>query len=444
MSLRRRRLLAVLGTVGILVPVGIYVGREYFGKRGEQRALFQPSGYPDRIVLTWAGDPATSQAVTWRTAVTTTTGLAQIAVAEPNADFRSKAVSVEATTERLVSDISTANYHSVRFEKLKPATKYVYRVGDGASWSEWFQFRTASEKPEPFTFIYLGDAQNDVRELWSRVLREAHSEAPRAAFILHAGDLINKGEADGEWGEWFGAGSWLNAMIPQVPTPGNHEYITRRGLDGSKTQSLSRNWRPQFTLPDHGPPGLEESVYWLEYQGLLVVSLNSNERLEEQVAWAEDVLSKHKSAWTIFTFHHPVYSAEKTRDNATLRSLWKPVFDKHKVDLVLTGHDHAYARSGFEVPENVPEGSRARSEQAGTVYVVSVSGPKMYTVGREEWMQRAAARTQLYQILHINGDTLRYEARTAVGDLYDAFTLKKRPGEINELIEQTPETPERL
>ena len=41
------------------------------------------------------------------------------------------------------------------------------------------------------------------------------------------------------------------------------------------------------------------------------------------------------------------------------------------------------------------------------------------------------------------GDTLRLEARTALGKLYDAFTLKKRSGLGNELIEQGPGTPER-
>ena len=59
-------------------------------------------------------------------------------------------------------------------------------------------------------------------------------------------------------------------------------------------------------------------------------------------------------------------------------------------------------------------------------------------------MARAAENTQLYQIISIDGDALRYEARTATGELYDAFRLKKRAGERNELIDEIPETPERL
>lgn len=83
-----------------------------------------------------------------------------------------------------------------------------------------------------------------------------------------------------------------------------------------------------------------------------------------------------------------------------------------------------------------------RSPEAGTVYVVSVSGPKMYAGGSQPFVRRAED-TQLYQVISIDGDRLRYEARTARGILYDAFTLKKREGQVNELIDQVPDLPER-
>jgi hypothetical protein len=39
-----------------------------------------------------------------------------------------------------------------------------------------------------------------------------------------------------------------------------------------------------------------------------------------------------------------------------LRGLWKPVFDKYRVDLILQGHDHVYVRTGMpnELTEQVP------------------------------------------------------------------------------------------
>jgi hypothetical protein len=83
-------------------------------------------------------------------------------------------------------------------------------------------------------------------------------------------------------------------------------------------------------------------------------------------------------------------------------------------------------------------------DNGGAVYVVSVSGPKMYDNGKLPVMKRVAEDTQLYQIIHVDGNTIRYEARTAKGDLYDAFRLVKQPSGKNELIEEVPDRPENL
>lgn len=395
----------------------------------------QPTPIPDRIVLSWTGDPTRSQAVAWRTDTTVTQPAAEIGLADGDPNFRKSARRVPAHTNPLTTDLGEAKYHWVNFDGLQPATQYAYRVGDGVNWSEWIHFRTASDRPEPFSFIYFGDAQNDVKSMWSRVIRDAYSEAPRARFIIHAGDLINRANRDAEWGDWFYAGGWINAMVPSIPTPGNHEYDR---VPGTTRRALSRHWRPQFALPENGPEGLEETVYSIDYQGLRVISLNSNERQAEQVAWLEEKLRNNPNRWTVVTFHHPMYSTAKGRDNAELRKLWNPVLEKYRVDLVLQGHDHTYARS------NLRTGMSLSEAQTGTVYVVSVSGPKMYNLEREPWMERAAEDLQLYQVITVDGDALRYEARTATGSLYDAFELRKRKGRTNRLVDRAPKTPEHL
>ena len=413
---------------------------------------FAPGKLPDRIVLTWTGDPARSVAVTWRTSADVTEGWGQVAPAGDGPTFTKKARQVEAVSQRVETDWGPVCYHTVVFDQLAPATKYAYRVGDGAeNWSEWNQFRTAAAEAKPFTFVYFGDAQNLLRSMWSRVVREAFADAPRAAFFLHAGDLVNRGARDVEWGEWFYAGGFAMRMIPTVATPGNHEYVRLPGGRG-----LTPLWRPQFAFPEHGPPGLEETVYYIDYQGVRIISLNSNEKHQEQAAWLEKVLARNPNRWTIVTYHHPMYSASRGRDNPHLRRLWQGIFDRYGVDLVLQGHDHTYARSRQmtaadtlqgkppqEPERNIPTGAAARSP-GGTVYVVSVSGPKMYRLARRPYMRRAAENTQLYQIIRIDGYHLRYEARTAAGRLYDAFLLQKRPGRPNHLVELVPPGPERL
>jgi 2',3'-cyclic-nucleotide 2'-phosphodiesterase (5'-nucleotidase family) len=190
--------------------------------------------------------------------------------------------------------------------------------------------------------------------MWSRVIREAYSDAPKAKFMLHAGDLINRAESDAEWGEWHGAGAWLNAMIPSVPVLGNHE----QARDEEGNRRLSHHWRPQFALPENGPPGLEATCYTLVYQNLRIIGLDSNREIEKQAAWLEQVLQENQSPWVVCAFHHPIFSTGKDRDNPTIRNAWKPVFDQYRVDLVLQGHDHTYGRTGLQTPPatvgNVP------------------------------------------------------------------------------------------
>ena len=95
---------------------------------------------------------------------------------------------------------------------------------------------------------------------------------------------------------------------------------------------------------------------------------------------------------------------------------------------MLQGHDHTYARS-----RNVRNGMSVRDDRSGTVYVVSVSGPKMYESSVHPLMRRIAEDTQLYQVIEIAGNELVYRAYMATGELYDAFNLTKQENGVNKL-----------
>ena len=394
-----------------------------------------PKKIPDRIVLTWSGDPTTTASVTWRTDTSISQAEGQIAEANASANFTTWARNETARTEKWKRNRLAAHFHSVTFKGLKPNTLYAYRVGSDKIWSSWYQFRTASAEPDEFTFIYLGDAQNNLLALWARAIRTAVLDAPHADFIIHAGDLVDYPNKDSDWHEWFESGNWIHAKIPSIPTPGNNEYSNYQ--DVSKRR-LSVLWRPQFTLPENGPEGFAETTYYTDYQGARIISLNSNERHKEQAPWLEQVLKNNPNKWTFVTFHHPVYAASGGLANKDQREAWKPIFDKYAVDLVLQGHNHTYARGN-----NIGNGVTVRDTTKGTVYVVSVSGPKQLKLRKDRWMTRGGENTQLYQVITISGDTLHYRAMTAVGELYDAFDLIKQMGRPNKLIDRAPQSPER-
>ncbi|MBN8826675.1 MULTISPECIES: metallophosphoesterase family protein [unclassified Spirosoma] len=402
---------------------------------------YTPTAYPDRLILGWQGNAATSQSVNWRTDSTVTNAVGAIAESDPSPDFVSKAAVIQATTDRIVLDGKTVLYHSVHFTNLKPATKYTYRVGDGVHWSEWFQFKTAQNQVAPFSFLYFGDAQNDIRSLWSRAIRGAYSMLPAVSLMIHAGDLITTSNADWQWAEWFEAGGWINGMVPTLATPGNHEYFK----DEQGNYRVSRHWRPSFVLPENGPKGLEETAYFFDYQGVRFVSLNSQAALLDstvmttQANWLVQVLSSNPNRWTIVTHHHPIYSTKQGRDNDDWRKKMEPIYKKYGVDLVLQGHDHTYGRG-----LNMPLG-KSRKHPDGPIYVVSVSGPKMYDIGLQNWMDRAASNTQLYQTISVDGAKLSYQSYTVTGEKYDSFDLLKDNKGKNTLVDQAPVlSPERL
>ncbi len=386
---------------------------------------YEPQWWPDRILLTPATDPATSVTVTWRTRAEVRTAFAEIALADPSPEFDEYEKDYQAATELLVSEFARAAYHKVTFTDLQPATLYAYRVGAGDYWSEWVQFRTAAAGPEPFTFLYLGDAQNDLHEHWSRAIRAAYREAPQADWVLHAGDLINHSQNDYEWGEWFQAGGFIHRSMPVVVPPGNHEYI--KNAEKRKV-GISPFWGAQFNFPDNGPEGLEDRCFYVDYQGARIISMDSNADFERQADWLADVLEDNSNQWTIVTFHHPVISPSGDRQCEEVQQLWKPLLDQYQVDLVLQGHDHSYARG-----QGLITGTNPYENDSKVVYVVSVSGPKMYSITEQPWMDRAAENTQLFQVIEVMEKEIRYRAYTVDGMLYDGFVIHKRPGKTNKV-----------
>ena len=394
-----------------------------------------PSKDPDRIILTFNGDPSTKRAVTWRTDSSVEKAEAQIAAAGVNSKFVKEATSYIATTEEFDLGIYKSNkslivnYHSVVFENLKPNTLYAYRVGYAQNWSEWIQFKTANNNYSPTQFVYFGDAQNDILNHWSRVIRMAYQTAPNASFVIHAGDLVDTAHKDYEWAQWFKAGGFIHSQWTAIPVVGNHEFQRTKQ---SSPKKLSIQWRPQFTLPVEKSLNskLHETVYTVNYQDVLILVLNSTDFLEEQTEYIKDKLSNSAAKWKIVTCHHSIFSPAKGRDFEYARKNWKPLFDQYGVDLVLNGHDHTYARG--HVP--VITADLNKSSNFNTLYVTSVSGPKQYKLGLEQikgykadgyQADKLGEQTQFFQVISIENDQLIYKAYTVLGEEYDKAVITK-------------------
>ncbi len=397
---------------------------------------YAPKKLPDRIVLTPGADPAREMAVAWRTDTAQAASQAQIAVAVDGPTLEENATTVTGTAMPLDSSYGPALYHHIRFTGLTPGTAYAYRVAGAAGWSEWHQFRTAADTAKPFRFLYLGDIQNGILTYASRVIRQAFHAHGDIRLVVHAGDLVSQRDDldhDDEWGEWNQAGGYNYAMVPQIPATGNHEYVERMMPDGTERYHLGPYWPAQFALPANGADTVKATTYYVDYQGVRFIVLDGTAAIglgamKAQTDWLDATLASSKADWNVVLFHQPVFTCARGKDTAEIKAAWKPVFDRRDVDLVLQGHDHCYSRLTAEAGRDASARTRADGATQGPVYLVSVTGAKMYRLNdRAPWQpDKVAEATELYQIVDATPGALSFRTYTATGALYDGFTLKRR------------------
>ena len=253
------------------------------------------------------------------------------------------------------------------------------------------------------------------------------------------------------------AGSYHFASVPTLPAPGNSDHIRLADMEPD-TRILYPQWDAGFTLPRNGPAGLEEVTWYLDVQGVRFVSLYSNfesmdpgERrillapdrevtdalVRAQQRWLEGVLEDNPNRWTVVFFHHPIHSIREDRERDQLRDQWDPLFHAHGVNLVLQGHDHAWARGQARLVE-APDGARRTMPMQeegidryrtgdGPVYMVSNAGGKARPLDPTGealgWTDRAAENVQVFQVVAVEADRLVVETRTPTGELFDRFEV---------------------
>jgi 3',5'-cyclic AMP phosphodiesterase CpdA len=109
---------------------------------------------------------------------------------------------------------------------------------------------------------------------------------------------------------------------------GNHDYEVARG-------------RYQFRLL--GMPG---PYYTRRLGDAQLFFLDSTVVTDRETAWLEQQLAESTSTWKIAVFHHPPYTCGGHSGDQTVQRRWVPLFERYRVQLVLSGHDHNYQRFG--------------------------------------------------------------------------------------------------
>jgi len=149
--------------------------------------------------------------------------------------------------------------------------------------------------------------------------------------------------------------------------------------------------------------------------GVRFFSLDSNYMDAQQIEWLENELSASGSDWKIAYFHHPLYSSgEKHGPDEDLRKVLEPLFVKHGVHVVFTGHEHFYERL---------------KPQKGIHYFVEGSSAKLRegNIRKTEQTAKGFDSDTTFMLCEIDGDRFHFQTITRTGRTVDSGVIL-RPG----------------
>lgn len=280
----------------------------------------------------------------------------------------SNATNLVVTTKKATKGF---NYNQAVATNLDSNKTYYYSYTIDGKWTKAYMVQT--KDPSNFQFVFVGDPQigssyNNIADgesevqgqeravcndsfNWNTTLQAAYEHAGELSFIITSGDQIqsrNLQASDANYKDFQKneieyAGYLAPELLRNIPvatTIGNHDC-------------LSSNYSYHFNNPNsemgYGAT-YAGADYYFTYGDTIFLMLNTNNtNVKEHEQFISEAISSNQNAsWRIVTMHHDIFgSGEHSNDEdiISLRTALLPIFRKYDINLVLTGHDHTYARA---------------------------------------------------------------------------------------------------
>lgn len=374
-------------------------------------------------------------------------------------------------------ETSVTNEHIVTLTDLQPDTKYFYSIGSGAyrlvggtndGANYWFKTLPPVGTRRPVRFWALGDAgtagngdparQQSTRDAFYNY---AASSAP-ADFMMMLGDnAYNSGTDSEHQAAIFDMYPTTLRNLFLWPTIGNHETA-------QSTTATDFPYMHIFSLPKNGEsggvPSGTEKYYSLDYANIHFIcldSMTSGQTANTPMAnWLRADLEATSQEWIIVFFHHPPYTkgshnSDTEQDLVAIRQNLMPILEDYGVDLVLSGHSHAYERSfllkghfglsttitpamKLDAGDGREDGDgpyRKSSTGEGTVYTVAgSSGQATFATTPDQTFATTNHPAMYFSVLElgtlvVDVSSNRLDARflRETGVIQDHFTITKPP-----------------
>lgn len=423
MTTRKKITLSSVAVVLIGLSVLTYVRwGAWFGNPPEDP--YAPLPTPGRVLLTFGNSGELSRNISWQCDSVLLPAHVELTEKQGFDTLR-----IAAKGEIFASRSGKAAYYVARLDNLIDGTDYRYRVVTDGRASQWYDFSTTRQSNKNFSFLFFGDVQDSIGGQTHRLFSEAVGRHAAAEFVVLGGDLIER-PTDAYWSEAFRGIDSVAQSLPILAVTGNHEYLKY------PIRKLERRFSLVFSYFLDAMVG-ENQVYTLTYRDAQFYLLDSNRELPfliTQQQWLKQELARSTARWNIVVLHHPVHSVKSSSNNLMQRLVFGDLI-RDNVDLVLQGHEHAYARmTAHDGRRPVPP-----------IYTVSHCSPKHYRFEFNPRFDRYGCGSQYYQRIDISGDTLRmntYDANTHA--LYDGIDIVKGEHDIPHLIDRAVRMPEKL
>jgi len=116
-------------------------------------------------------------------------------------------------------------------------------------------------------------------------------------------------------------------------------------------------------------------------------------------------------------------SGTRHGSNLMLQQAWGPIVDKHRLDLVLNGHEHQ-----FEISKPLAGGVVQASNADGTVYMVSGgAGAELYGFGTPGVWSEYIETSYGASLLYIRRNTLSVDSFRSDGTMIPQGFAKTKP-----------------
>ena len=246
-------------------------------------------------------------------------------------------------------------------------------------------------------FLVLGDTGTGERGQLETAVQvwKTHAVFPYE-FAIMVGDNIYGSERPQDFKSKFESPykPLLDANIPFYAALGNHDDPNQRyykpfGMNGQRFYTFQRKDVRFFVL-------------------------DSNYMDKDQQVWLEKELSASNSKWKIAYFHHPLYSSGATHGSEVdLRAIIEPLFKKHNVNVVFSGHEHFYERVKPQGGIHYFTAGGSAKLRAGDLRTTNLTAKGFDT-------------DQSFMVVELDGDVMRFQTISRTGKRVDSGEIARQ------------------